>query len=96
MPAYMLVQATVTKPEAFAEYGAKVPELVAEFGGQYRVLGGNPDLVEGEWDKESIVISEWPDMETAKAFWNSPQYAELKKLREGAGDVSVMFLEGLG
>jgi uncharacterized protein (DUF1330 family) len=40
-----------------------------------------------------MVISEWPDKEAAKAFWNSPEYAEAKKLREGVADVQVLLIE---
>ena len=39
MPAYMVVQATVTKPEQFTEYAERMPALVEKFGGKYRVLG---------------------------------------------------------
>ena len=93
MAAYMLVQATVTDPEKFGEYAQKVPELITQFGGTYRVLGGNPSLVEGEWDKQSVVISEWPDVDAMHTFWNSPEYEEMKKVREGTGEFSVIFLE---
>ena len=40
MPAYMVVQATVTNPEQFTEYAERMPALVEKFGGTYRVLGG--------------------------------------------------------
>ena len=95
MPAFMLVQATVTDPERFAEYAQKVPDLVRSFGGFYRVIGGNPQLIEGDWDKESVVLSEWPDVATIHTFWKSPEYEAINKLREGAADISVMILEGL-
>ena len=40
-----------------------------------------------------MVISEWPDKAAAKAFWNSPEYAEVKKLREGIADCQVLLIE---
>ena len=40
-----------------------------------------------------MVISEWPDKETAKRFWNSAEYAEVKKLREGIADCQVLLIE---
>ena len=40
-----------------------------------------------------MVISEWPDKAAAKAFWDSPEYQEAKKLREGIADVQVLLIE---
>ena len=44
----------------------------------------------------SVVISEWPDEAAALAFWNSPEYAEAKRLREGLAEVSVLLIEAPG
>lgn len=95
MPAYMVVQATVTKPEQFAEYAERMPALVEKFGGTYRVLGGEVETLEGDWSYQALVISEWPSMDQARAMWHSDEYAELKKVREGAVDVSVLLADGL-
>jgi uncharacterized protein (DUF1330 family) len=39
-----------------------------------------------------VVVSEWPSRTSALAFWNSPEYAEVKKLREGLADVEVILV----
>ena len=41
-----------------------------------------------------MVISEWPDRAAAQAFWNSPEYAEAKKLRDGIAACQVLLIEG--
>ena len=95
MPAYMVVQATVTKPEQFAEYAQRMPALVEKHGGRYRVLGGEVESLEGDWGYQVLVISEWTSMDEARTFWHSDEYAELKKVREGALDVTVLLADGL-
>jgi uncharacterized protein (DUF1330 family) len=40
-----------------------------------------------------MVISEWPDKAAALAFWNSPDYAAARKLREGTAEVQVLLIE---
>lgn len=40
------------------------------------------------------VVMEWPDAATAMAFWESAEYAEVKKLRDGIAEVSVTLVEG--
>ena len=94
MTAYLVVQAKLTDPIRFRSYSDIVPQLVKDFGGEYIVLGGDNEVLEGGWNGARLVIHRWPDMKSAKLFWNSPQYREAKKLREGTGQFKVMLLEG--
>lgn len=93
MGAYMIIQADITDPKRFMEYAIRTPALVTEYGGRYRSVRGELELLEGPADDRKIVVSEWPSMDAARAFWNSDAYAELKKLRAGAADVSVYLCE---
>lgn len=96
MPAYMIVTAAIHEREKFvAGYGAAAAALIEQFGGEYLLRGPGAELLEGEFgDGSSMVISKWPDRAAAKTFWNSPEYAEAKKLREGLADVQVLLIDG--
>ena len=95
MPAYMIVTAKIADRDAFINgYGAAAGKLVAQFGGKYVLRGPGATLLEGDFgDGASMVISEWPDKAAAEAFWNSPEYAEAKKLRAGVADCQVLLIE---
>lgn len=95
MPAYMIVTAKIADRDAFIQgYGAAAGKLVEQFGGKYLMRAPGAELLEGDFgDGASMVISEWPDKAAVKAFWNSPEYAEAKKLREGIADVQVLLIE---
>lgn len=95
MPAYMIVTASTKDRDKFISgYGATAGALVEKFGGRYILRGPGAELLEGEFgDGASMVISEWPDKETAKKFWDSPEYAEAKKLRAGIADCQVLLIE---
>jgi uncharacterized protein (DUF1330 family) len=57
-----------------------------------RAPGGIP--LEGiESTNNSVVISEWPSKEKALEFWNSKEYQDVKKLREGIADCKVIVIE---
>lgn len=96
MPAYMIITAKIADREAFVTgYGPAAARLVAQFGGEYVLRAPGAALLEGAWgDGASVVISKWPDKAAALAFWNSPEYAEAKKLRAGLADVQVLLVEG--
>ncbi len=95
MSAYMIVTAKISDRDAFVSgYGKAASDLVARFGGRYILRGPGAELLEGEFgDGASIVISEWPDKAAALAFWNSPEYADAKALRQGIADVQVVLIE---
>lgn len=96
MGALMIIQARITDPERFMEYAKRAPGLIEQFGGRYRSIRGECDQLEGPADDRKIVVSEWPSMDAARAFWTSPEYESLKAMRAGAADVSVYLVEITG
>ena len=96
MPAYMIVTALISDREAFVSgYGAAAAALIPRFGGEYLLRGPGAELLEGGWGEgASMVISKWPDREAARRFWHSPEYAEVKKLRDGLAEVQVLLIDG--
>lgn len=97
MPAYMIVTARISDAKAFSAYAKEASRLVAHFGGRYIVLGASAQALEGESGDVGAkwVISEWPDLASARRFWDSAEYAETKRLREGTGQFEVRLLDGL-
>lgn len=94
-PALMLVEAEITDMERFREYTVAIVPIVQRFGGRYVVMRGAREDLEGDWGATRIVISEWPSMQAAQDFWNSPEYQAAIKLREGTGTFRVTLLETL-
>ena len=97
MSAYMIIIAELDDPAGFRDYAIAAAQLIEKFGGEYVVRGAQEAVtLEGEWPEEKkIVISRWPSVGAAKEFWNSPEYAEIKKLRIGKARVTVRLLEGV-
>ena len=92
---YMVILAVFTNREKFmSTYAKVVPPLVEHFGGRYVLMGAGAELLEGDWgDGGSMLISEWPDKKSAHEFWNSPEYAQAKKLRADTGRFQVMVID---
>jgi uncharacterized protein (DUF1330 family) len=94
MAAYFLVRIHVSDPDAFARYRAAVPAVIAAYGGRYLVRGGDVEVLEGGYDGSRVIVLEFPDMDAARRFWNSPEYAQVRKLREGAAELQVWAVPG--
>ncbi len=95
MPAYLVVEAVITDPKGFVAYTRAVPPLVARYGGEYLVMGGESEALEGDWGATKIVLHRWPDLQAARRFWHSDEYQAAKRLREGTGEFRVMLVDGL-
>lgn len=95
MAAYMIIYARIHDREKFINgYAPAASKLVAEHGGTYVMRAPAAELLEGSVESGgSVVISEWPDKESALGFWNSPEYQEAKQLRNGVADVEVFLVE---
>ncbi len=95
MSAYLIVSFAVSDPERFAGYREAVPALIAKYGGRYLVRGGDVAALEGSFDGRKRVVLEFPSMEAIHEFWNSSDYAEVKKLRKGAAEFDVLAVPGV-
>ena len=92
--AYLIGDIEVTDPEAYAKYSAGVPATIAAFGGKFLVRGAQADVAEGTWASKRLVILEFESMDRLKAWFNSPEYADLKKLRKTASKGNLIFADG--
>jgi uncharacterized protein (DUF1330 family) len=95
MAAYLYVDLEVTDPARYEEYRKAVPAVIAAHGGRYLVRGGASQVLEGDVQPKRQVVLEFPDMAALKAFWDSPEYAPLKKLRQQASRGSIVAIEGV-
>ena len=85
MAAYFLFDnVEVTDPAALNDYAEEAGRLVAEHGGRYLVTAVTPEVVEGDPGLRSVVLIEFPDAESARAWYDSPAYQPLKAMRRRA------------
>ena len=91
---YVIVRAEVTNPEKWAEYVAKSKIALEKFGGRRIVGGGQVKIVEGDGLPRNVVI-EFDSFDSALGYASSSEYAEAKKLRQGAGTLHMVVVEGV-
>jgi uncharacterized protein (DUF1330 family) len=95
MPAYLIGRIEVTDPEKYKTYIAATPGILEKFGGKFIVRGGEKATLEGPEETARVVLVEFPSLQSIKDFYNSPEYQEARKLREGAATAHLVALEGV-
>jgi len=63
------------------------------FGGKPLVRGGQSETPEGAQFTRHVCF-EYPDYETAKAAYYSPEYQEIMKIRVAHADSMIVLVEG--
>jgi uncharacterized protein (DUF1330 family) len=91
----VIIETDIHDPEQYERYKAASPAAVAGGGGRFLARGGELAVLEGDWDPARIVVLEFPDLETAKRWYASEEYAEARKLREGAANLHMVAVQGL-
>lgn len=92
MAALMIVVTKVLKSEGWEPYQSQVGACFASYGGKYVVKRQEPEILEGKFEKERITVFEFPSMDAIRKLWASDEYREIRKLREGLGDLDVLAL----
>ena len=90
---YVIARIDVDDPEGYAQYTARTPEAIAAFGGRFLVRGGRQRAAEGAARSRQVVI-EFPDFETACAFYDSDAYREILPLALAASRRELVLVEG--
>ena len=95
MAAYFLFDNVQINDRAeLSRYGKEASKLVAEHGGRYVAVGVAPEVVEGDPGLRSVVLIEFPDEESARAWYEAPAYQPLKAIRQRAVRNNAVLIAG--
>ena len=95
MSAYVVVQVDIKDPVRYADYKEMVPASLEKYGGKFLVRGGKTHTMEGGWAPKRFVLVEFPTVEQAKAWWDSPEYRAARDLRQATADSQLIIAEGI-
>ena len=94
MVAYWIASIGVDDPGTIRGYSKRAPAAVAKYGGKFLSRAGKFHLLEGKIAGDRCAVIEFPDMATAVACYNSPEYQEALSYREGKADAVFFVVEG--
>jgi len=94
MPAYIVVEVSITDPGQYEVYKTLTPASIAAFDGKFVVRTTKAEPIEGDWKPERLVILEFPSAERAKEWWNSSEYSTAKAIRQKSARTKMLLAEG--
>ena len=95
MSAFLVVDTQIENAEEYEKYKMLAKPIAESYGGRYRARGGELDIRETDlWTPTRVVIIEFPDMDSARAFVDSDEYAPVKPLRRDNAKCTLFIVEG--
>jgi uncharacterized protein (DUF1330 family) len=94
MPASIIAHVTITDDAWMASDSMTVLQQLFERYGARQVAVGRHEHLEGTALGPLTVIDEFPDIETARAFWNDPEYQRVVPIRQAGSECQVVLVDG--
>jgi uncharacterized protein (DUF1330 family) len=91
---YLILDFSIKDFSLFKEYIEKIPEFIKKHEGRYVVQGVVPEIMEGEWRPERVVVLEFPNKEIAKGFLADPEAQPLFAIRHNTTESKLILVEG--
>ncbi len=95
MSAYVISEVEARDAAAMEAYRGLAAKTIAQYGGRYLVRGGAAEIVEGGPPPKTLIIVAFPSMARLREWYASPEYAEALKVRRGALERRLIFVEGV-
>ena len=94
MPAYIISDVTVKDREAYEAYRTRAAPS-RQYGGRYLARGTAIESLEGNWTPRIIVLVEFPDLESARRWYRSPEYTATLAFREAGLSRNLILVDGV-
>lgn len=95
MTVYAIAQLSIADRATYSRYQARFLALIQQFKCTVLAADERPQLVEGAWDREKVVLLSFPD---EASFWEmvrSPQYEEVARDRRASSSAVVLLVQGV-
>ena len=94
MSAYVIARINVSDPDDYQTYASQTVALAEKVGGRFLVKGGRQTQLEGNGPDRHVII-EFPDHETALAWYNSDAYRRILPIALSSSERDIVVVDGI-
>jgi uncharacterized protein (DUF1330 family) len=95
MTVYVIAQLKFTDRAAYDRYAGKFMGAMKGFQGRLLVSDEAPRVLEGNWEREKVVLLSFPDEAAYREWAESPGYQEISKDRRAGADTLSLLVQGI-
>lgn len=94
MSSYFLALINIHDQRRYQQYLAGFDVVFEKYEGQVVSVEDNPRVLEGKWPAARTVLIEFPDDQELRRWYESPEYQQLARHRQGASVASIVIISG--
>ena len=94
MPGFIIAHIKVHDPEEYRKYISGFMDTFTPFEGKILVATDDVEILEGDWEESRIVVMEFPSLERARQWHQSPRYRQLARHRLRSSSTNMILAEG--
>jgi uncharacterized protein (DUF1330 family) len=91
---YAIAELKFTDRAAYDRYEARFIDIFVRYSGTLLAVDEAPQVLEGQWDRDKVVLMSFPDEVAFRACAESPEYQEISEDRHAGADTVVLLIEG--
>jgi uncharacterized protein (DUF1330 family) len=92
---YAVAQLRFIDRAAYDRYQARFMDVFRRHRGTLLAADESPEVIEGHWDRDKVVLMSFPDEAAFRLWSESPEYQEISKDRRVGADTVVLLAKGL-
>jgi uncharacterized protein (DUF1330 family) len=91
---YFVAQIAIHDKKEYGKYLDACDRVFEKFNGEYLAVDRDPQVLEGRWDYDRLVIIRFPVEEDLKKWYFSPEYQEILKFRLAGAHCDSLLVKG--
>jgi uncharacterized protein (DUF1330 family) len=95
MTVYVVAQLAFTDRSAYDRYQARFMDVFRRFDGKLLAADEHPLVLEGQWDRNKLVLLSFPDEPAARRFIEDREYQEISRDRKAGADTVSLLVWGI-
>jgi uncharacterized protein (DUF1330 family) len=95
MSVYVLAQISIHDREAYDRYASRFMDVLSRYDARLLAADEAPTVLEGVWERQKVVLLEFPGREEMESWSSSPEYVDIAKDRLASTTGCVLLVEGI-
>ncbi|MEU1426965.1 DUF1330 domain-containing protein [Nocardia sp. NPDC005746] len=95
MTVYAIAQLKFTDRDAYNRYQAAFMDVFQRYSGTLLVADEAPRVVEGEWDRDKVVLMSFPDEASFRDWAESDDYQRISEDRRAGAETAVVLVKAI-
>ena len=90
MTVYAIAALKFTDRDAYNRYQAAFMDVFQRYSGTLLAADETPRVIEGEWNRDKVVLMSFPDEASFREWAESPDYKRISEDRRAGSDTVVV------